>query len=79
MRGTCIIAVVFSSTAIAVGVSQYAFGLFIVPIEETFGWTRTEISASLSFAAVSPLTASGHGRCSRSHSRCSARASVSGP
>ena len=57
VRGTCIIAVVFSSTAIAVGVSQYAFGLFIVPIEETFGWTRTEISASLSFAAVGGLTA----------------------
>ena len=37
--------------------SQYAFGLFIVPIEETFGWTRTEISASLSFAAVGGLSA----------------------
>ena len=57
MRGALIIAVVFSSTAIGVGVSQYAFGLFIVPIEETFGWTRTEISASLSFAAVGGLTA----------------------
>ena len=57
MRGTLIIAVVFSSTAIAVGVSQYAFGLFIVPIEETFGWTRTEISASLSFAAVGGFSA----------------------
>ena len=62
MRGTFIIAVVFSSTAIAVGVSQYAFGLFVVPIEETFGWTRTEISASLSFAAVSGLTAPFLGR-----------------
>ena len=41
----------------AVGASQYAFGLFILPIEETFGWTRTEISASLSFAAVGGLTA----------------------
>ena len=57
MRGTLIVAVVFSSTAIAVGVSQYAFGLFIVPLEETFGWTRTEISASLSFAAVGGLSA----------------------
>ena len=57
MRGALIIAIVFSSTAIAVGVSQYAFGLFIVPIEETFGWTRTEISASLSFAAVGGLSA----------------------
>ncbi len=39
------------------GASQYAFGLFILPIEQTFGWTRTEISASLSFAAVGGLTA----------------------
>ena len=62
MRGALIIAVVFSSTAIAVGVSQYAFGLFIVPIEETFGWSRTEISASLSFAAVGGLTAPFLGR-----------------
>ena len=62
MRGALIIAVVFSSTAIGVGVSQYAFGLFIVPIEETFGWTRTEISASLSFAAVGGLTAPFLGR-----------------
>ena len=57
MRGAPIIAVVFSSTAIAIGVSQYAFGLFIPPIEETFGWSRTEISASLSFAAVGGLAA----------------------
>lgn len=57
MRGALVIAVVFSSTAIAVGVSQYAFGLFIAPIEEAFGWTRTEISASLSFAAVGGLSA----------------------
>ncbi len=62
MRGTCIIVVVFSSTAVAVGVSQYAFGLFIVPIEAAFGWSRTEISASLSFAAVSGLTAPFLGR-----------------
>ena len=57
MRGALVIAVVFSSTAVAVGVSQYAFGLFVVPLEETFGWTRTEISASLSFAAVGGLSA----------------------
>ena len=62
MRGSLIIAVVFSSTAVAVGVSQYAFGLFIVPIEETFGWSRTEISASLSFAAVGGLAAPFIGR-----------------
>ena len=62
LRGALIIAVVFSSTAVAVGVSQYAFGLFIVPLEETFGWTRTQISASLSFAAVGGLAAPFIGR-----------------
>ena len=62
MRGTLIISVIFSSTAIAVGVSQYSFGLFIAPIEETFGWTRTQISASLSFAAVGALAAPFLGR-----------------
>ncbi len=62
MRGALVIATVFSSTAIGVGVSQYAFGLFIAPIEETFGWSRTEISASLSFAAVGGLTAPFLGR-----------------
>ena len=62
MRGTLIILVIFSSTAIAVGVSQYSFGLFIVPIEETFGWTRTQISASLSFAAAGALAAPFLGR-----------------
>ena len=62
MRGSLIIAVVFSSTAVAVGVSQYAFGLFIEPIEATFGWSRTEISASLSFAAVGGLAAPFIGR-----------------
>ena len=62
MRGALVIAVVFSSTAIGVGVSQYAFGLFIAPIEEAFGWTRTQISASLSFAAVGGLTAPFLGR-----------------
>ena len=62
MRGALVVAVVFSSTAIGVGVSQYAFGLFIAPIEETFGWSRTEIGAALSFAAVGGLTAPFLGR-----------------
>ena len=57
MRGALVIAIIFSSTAIAVGVSQYSFGLFIVPIEEAYGWSRTQISASLSFAAVGALAA----------------------
>ncbi|MBF2761309.1 MAG: MFS transporter [Ectothiorhodospiraceae bacterium AqS1] len=56
-RGPFVIAVLFTSTAIAIGVSQYAFGLFILPLEEEFGWTRTQIGVSLSFLAVGGLTA----------------------
>ena len=43
--------------SIAIGATQYAFGLFVVPLEETFGWTRTQISASLSFTALGTLAA----------------------
>ncbi|WP_025769414.1 MFS transporter [Thioalkalivibrio sp. HK1] len=56
-RGPFVIAMVFTSTAIAIGVSQYAFGHFIAPLEEEFGWTRTQIGVSLSFLAVGGLAA----------------------
>jgi len=56
-HGIAIICVVFASTALAIGTAQYAFGLFIEPLEETFGWTRTQIGLSASFAAVSGITA----------------------
>lgn len=56
-HGLSILCVVFASTALAVGTGQYAFGLFIEPLEQTFGWSRTQISASLSFAAVGGLAA----------------------
>ena len=61
-RGTWIVTVVFISTAISVGTGQYAFGLFIEPLEQAYGWSRTEISASLSFAALSALAAPFIGR-----------------
>ena len=62
VRGPLIIGISFASTAIAVGVSQYSFGLLIGPLEETFGWSRTMISVSLSFAAASGLIAPFLGR-----------------
>ena len=43
--------------SISIGATQYAFGHFIEPLEQTFGWTRTQISASLSFTAVGTLAA----------------------
>ena len=43
--------------SISIGATQYAFGHFVEPLEETFGWTRTQISASLSFTALGTLAA----------------------
>ena len=62
MRRYGIVAVVFLSTAVSVGTAQYAFGLFIPPLVEEFGWSKTAIGASLSFAAVGGLTAPVVGR-----------------
>lgn len=61
-RGAAIVAIVFSATAVLIGASQYAFSLFIAPLEASFGWSRTEVSASLSFAAVGALAAPFIGR-----------------
>ena len=47
----------FFAAAIGTGAGQYGFGIFIEPLEETFGWTRTQINLSLSFTAVGSLIA----------------------
>ena len=54
-RGWLIVLVVFLSSALSVG-PAYAFGLFIEPLQDSFGWQRTAIGASLSFAAVGSVT-----------------------
>ena len=54
-RGWLIVLVVFLSSALSIG-PAYAFGLFIEPLQSSFGWQRTAIGASLSFAAVGSLT-----------------------
>ena len=51
--GWLVIVVAFLSTGLAIGSSQYAFGIFVEPLERDFGWTRIEINAALSFGAVS--------------------------
>ena len=51
--GWIIIGVVFLAAGLTIGTSNYAFGLFIEPLENSFGWRRTAISASLSGAAGS--------------------------
>ena len=54
-RGWLIVAVVFLGAGLTIGSSNYAFGLFVEPLEGEFGWRRTYISASLSFMALGSL------------------------
>ena len=56
-RGWWVVSVPFLAAAIGTGAGQYGFGIFIEPLEETFGWTRTQINLSLSFTAVGSLIA----------------------
>ena len=46
-----VIGVVFLGMAVAIGGTHYAFGVFVEPLEEEFGWSRTEVTASLSFSS----------------------------
>ncbi|MDA0770777.1 MAG: MFS transporter [Chloroflexi bacterium] len=45
------------AAAVTIGSSQYIFGLYFEPLEDAFGWNRTQISASLSFSAIGSLAA----------------------
>ncbi|MBM3926265.1 MAG: MFS transporter [SAR202 cluster bacterium] len=54
-RGWLMAATVFAATGFTIGTGAYAFGLFVQPLENEFGWSRTAINASLSFAALSGL------------------------
>ena len=57
IRAWAILAIVFLAMGVSLGGSFYAFGLFVPSLEEQFGWTRTQISASLSFVAIGSLSA----------------------
>ena len=50
-------AIIFASMTVAIGTGQYAFGVFVEPLEQQFAWSRTQINASLSFFAIGSLTA----------------------
>jgi OFA family oxalate/formate antiporter-like MFS transporter len=56
-RGWSIVWVSFFTTAFVSGGSQYGFGLFVKPLENAFGWSRTEINVSLSIGLISGLLA----------------------
>jgi len=55
--GWAIVAVIFASMGVAIGTGQYAFGVFVEPLEAHYGWSRTQINASLSFFAIGSLIA----------------------
>ncbi len=55
--GWAIVAIIFASMAVAIGTGQYAFGVFVEPLEQQFAWSRTQINASLSFFAIGSLSA----------------------
>ncbi len=60
--GWWVISAPFLAAMITVGSGQYAFGLLIEPLEQEFGWTRTQINLSLSFTAAGSLVAPFLGR-----------------
>lgn len=61
-RGWPIAAVTFLSLGAVLGTAQFAFGVFIIPLEEHFGWTRTEINVSMSLGVLTGVMAPVAGR-----------------
>ena len=51
-HGWPIAVVSFLAIAGAIGFGQYAFGLFIVPLEQDFGWSRTQITGAIILGVV---------------------------
>lgn len=55
--GWWVISAPFLAAMLTVGAGQYAFGQFVEPLEDSFGWSRTQINLSLSFTAVGSMIA----------------------
>lgn len=51
-RGWPIAAVTFVALGAVLGTAQFAFSVFIIPLEEEFGWTRTQINVALSLGIL---------------------------
>lgn len=56
-RGYPIAVIVFLSTGLSVGMTQYSFGEFAGPLKEQFGWTQTQLNLSLAFSFISGIIA----------------------
>ncbi len=54
-RGWYVAGVSALSIGAVLGTAQFAFSLFILPLEEAFGWSRTEVNGALTCGVVSGL------------------------
>ena len=54
-RGWPIAVLASVASGLTVGMSGYAFGVFVEPLEEHFGWSRTEVNFSLTISVISLL------------------------
>ncbi|MBT5828648.1 MAG: MFS transporter, partial [Candidatus Latescibacteria bacterium] len=54
-RGWYIAGVSAISIGAVLGTAQFAFSLFILPLEEAFGWSRTQVNGALTCGVVSGL------------------------
>ena len=61
-RGYGVVFATFIVIGIGNGATQYSFGFFISPLEEEFGWTRTQINGALAFSFTMGLMAPLSGR-----------------
>ena len=52
----------FLSVGVSIGFVQYAFQAFVIPLEEEFGWSRTQINVSISLGIASSFAAPFAGR-----------------
>lgn len=55
--GWLVASVLFLCFTLVVGILQYSFGVFVTPLEEEFGWSRTEINISVALFAFTGITA----------------------
>ena len=56
-RGYVAALLVFLSTGLSIGMTQYSFGEFAGPLQERYGWNQTELNFSLTFAFISGILA----------------------
>ncbi len=56
-RGYVVAFLVFLSTGLSIGMTQYSFGEFAAPLQDRYGWNQTELNLSLTFSFISGILA----------------------